>query len=533
MGKSKYLLVLPMALTMLTACGNSEVNYKKADLNAAKEIAENYSTAITNSKASDVVVSGRINKFTVDGDLTWWHYTEANEGKIIVGEDAIESAYQAKVKREGILGLLMMIPNFSVKDSHVFVDPHDITTFTMPSSLLSLGKSLITGKTKMKDTAIITLANLPKFPMNPRLLRAIGGLNKLPEELTEEEWNKVEDSPWTKADVSYFTSGSRLKVTITTQDVKTFIDEVSDRYSEEHISNVHDSEKKYPGSFTITTNEIGYVDSLSVNFKLENIDEKQENEFLYLSVKGNVEVDLALNFKQTISDPITIKYQLSAYRKPEEGETPDVIYKVGGASGIPLKYDEEKSKPLTTDLSTFSDYLTFDWYSNTKSLYPEQQGGNVPLVLTNVYDDPIFCYNYWNAQQKNIAFSNESYDVLAIPKYTIDETTGKANPVCQVLGGAFHEYGTPSRVRSMVTTSVDGRVISTDGGLFSGSSKILDAAGDAVHNAQFGGMDVGQPIIIKNEDKEIRVPIDEIFINSNFLGAKGSEYIINIPIGIM
>lgn len=529
----KCLLALPVAIVALAACGNGEANFKEVDIAAAKEVVETYATTITNSKASNIIVSGHVNKITLDGDATFWRYDTNGGGTR--KNNLSNDAYGASNAKSFVSGLLAMIPNFSVKDSHVSVDPHDIASFTMPGSLLSLGQSLLGEAVNIKKNAVLVLANLPKFPMNTRLLRMIDGLKKLPEERTEEEWAKIEDESWTKANVSYFTSGSRLKVTLSTDDLEAFFDEVDERYFDNKPSG-RQSEKKYPGSFTITTNEIGYVDSLSMNFKLENIDEEQEKQdVMYYSIKGNVDIDIALTFKQAISDPITIKYQLSVYRQPGEDEVPDTEFITGGPKPIPLIYDKDKSKPLTTDLSTFSDYLTFDWFSNTDLLNPLAEGKDATRVLTKIYDDPIFCYNYWNTKEKNVAFSNESYDVLAIPKYTVDKTTSEVKPACYVLGGDFHDYGKSSKVRSMLTISADGRVISTNGGLYDNYYKVLNAAGDATHNFNFNTLQPAkggyQPIVIKGEnDSEIIVPMDEIFINSNFLSAKDSEYIVNIPI---
>lgn len=512
----KYFLALPLALTGLVSCNKG---FSKSDFKTAKSITENYAKSIKNSKATGIVVGGHVNKITIDGDATWWSYSpldpdEPEEGKMKLG------AARREEKNPLSNSLISMIPNFSVKDSEIKVDSQDIASFAMPSSLMSFTNSAVSESTA--TVAFSVLANLPKFPMNRNLLRAINGMEKLPESIkSHEDWDAIDDKPWETAKVKYYTNKGRLKIAVEAEDMKAFMNELDERYFPEESKlgfNEDPSDKKYPGGFTITTSKVGYIDSMSIKLKYDDLKfHKEESDYLYVDLDANFELDVALKFEQIISDPVTLKYQLSVYHETEEDEYPDFEYPVDGTNPIPLTYDKEKSKGLTTSLEDFEEYLKFDWFSNTtnkKIEKEEEEQETDERVIEEHYDDPIFGFNYWNDNAKNIAFTNEAYDVLAYPVLESSE------PVCTILGGGLHEFGEEADVVSHVTSSADGRVISTSNGLLRNGLKVLDAAGDAIRKVYF------------DKTFEEYSLADEIFINSNMLESKKTTYIVDIAIAI-
>lgn len=492
----KYLLVLPFAITALASCNKG--NFSPTSYEKAVSVADNYVTSIKNSKASSLTVSGHINKINVKGDMTWWSYeadpipNDPEPLKPTVKTDGISNL--AKVQKEKINTLWSLIPNFSVKNAEIKVDEQDLISTTIPGSIANL-----TSMFDSQEMSMVVLGSLPKFPMNHNLLKVLYGIDGL--KMKEDggvDWDNIIATKWDKATVSFYQAGGRLKVTIDTDDIESFVDEIEQRIgSNTRITN--DEPKKYPASFYLTTNEIGYIDSLGIKFSVKDVEgELKRGDAYYMYVKGDLEVDLSLTFAQKIAKPITIKYQLCEYRHLSETETPDIVY-----CDTPLKLD--KVSDLTTSLDDFKEKVTFDWFSNI-------QGSK----LTKVYDDPIFGFNYWKDGAKNVAFTDEAYDALVVPTYNTT-TGGGLEPKCTVLG-AFKK----NDVKSLVTTSINGRVISDENGFKSADDKILATAADTLDKVSYTTPD-------KKASGELIV--DEIFINSNLICANDSEYIISVAIG--
>lgn len=470
----KYLLVLPFATAALASCGGTR--FSATDYNNAVKIADNYATSIKNSKASSIEVGGHINSIKVKGDATWWSYKPQEE-------NPLESS------------LISLIPNFDIKDGEINVDSQDIVTVSLPSSLVALATSAV------EMDALSIISNLPKFPMNHNLVKVLYGIKKL--KMTEDgiDWDNTAAESWKKAKVGFYSGNGRLKVTIDTDDIMSFIQEVQTAFGGGKVSN-EEPVKKYPASFSLTTNSIGYIDSLGIKFSIEGAEGTWKNSDIYYAhIKGDVAVDLELKFAQKISAPITIKYQLTPYTVAPEGKPYDLTYR-----GTNLVRDAANVIGPTTSLSSLKKYVTFDWYSN----YDRRSG-----ILKEIYDDPIFNFNYWKDNEENIAFADESYEVLAIPKCTTTKTSFKQDYM--ILGADIYSYYQDD---SFVTTSIDGRVISNASGFKSESTKILEAASDVI-----------QQFCIKDDSgNKHLVEMDEIFINSNMLQDSGSEYIVNIAV---
>lgn len=492
----KYFLALPLALSAVTACGGS--NYKETSYEDAIKVADNYAESIKANKASSIEVGGQIDKIDIKGDATWWSYESQEES----------------ITKETLLSL---IPNFSFTDGELNIGKQELVSCSIPSSLVSLANILASGADNMSTMVFLIGSSLPKFPMNSRLLLLLNGYkefvykDKEDQSIMNVDWDKMEPLKWEKADVKYFTAGGKLKITIDTADIDAFFDEIRSRSKQpkpHEALNDEPEKQKNSGSFSITTNNIGYIDSLSVNCKIENLDEELDNSNIYyLKIKGDLEMNFTLNFKQKISSPITLKYQLTEYRIAGATESPDCTYYYGdGKEATPIGLKFDKVSDITTDLDKFKDKVTFDWFSNYSS------GGSIKKYA---YDDPIFSINYWD-RAKNIAFSDESYDVYAIPTYKTT-TEGKV-PNYSILGGIEHGFSEPSKTVSYVTTSIDGRVISSSAGLLGGALKVLDSAADALKS------------VCLDEKEGIYMPSDEIFINSTMLNTNNSEYIINIAI---
>lgn len=493
MRKYKYLLVLPFAIAALTACGNAADNFTEIGYDDAASIADNYAVTIKSNKASSIIVGGHVNKIDFTGDMTWW------------SAKAIEGAPMSKT-------LLGLIPNFSVTDSKISVDSEDIVSTTLPGSLVSVAESMLPEALNMKSVAILTVANLPKFPMNHNLLKALTGIKelKLIDPLTKEilgniDWDNIElkDKGWEHAVVKYFKSGSRLKVTLTTDDIESLMGEIK------HVINPEapvdpEPEKKYGASFSITTNKIGYIDSFGIKLKVDNIDiEESSMDNYYMRVKGNLDMDVALTFNQTISAPINVKYQLIAYHETKEGEQVDATYGPGGA----YQLTKEKVIEPTADLKDLKDYVTFDWYSNIETK-------ETTKTLKSVYDDVIFNFNYWKDNDKNVAFTNDSYDVVAIPA-----------DKCVILGAHQREFGQSQEFKSLISTSRDGRLISTEYGLVNKFGKLIESAGDVVL----------ENVIMPAKEGEAPklASLGEIYINSNMIDNNSREFIVNIAVGVL
>ena len=487
----KYLLALPFALTSLVACGNS---YSKISYDSAVKVANSYLPSIKNHKASAISISGHVNSIKIKGDCTFWSYSKPLED-IEGGED-----------------LLTLIPNFDIKNGEIVVDQQEIATTSIPASILSMADTATTklyagGEKKpvvVKKSVYSFLVNLPKFPMNRNIIKALYGFEELKRTTDGEiDWDKTVAKSWDEAEVTFAKNGNGgLKITIDTDDIMTFFTEVMTATSGGKVNaDPEPAEKKYPLTATITTNSIGYVDSLSVKTKIEKAEYKYDEkpDIYYFALNGDLKADFSLRFKQSFSKPMSIKYQLSYYEDVDEekSEIPEIVW-----GPRKLKLNKTKSIGLTTNLDDFKNYLTFDWYKNLAG-----------EMLGESYDDPYFYFNYWDTGY-NIAFTNMNYDVLAIPTY--NKTTMLPN--CEILGAAGRKRSNAYEVigKSYVTTSIDGRIISTDEGLPSGSQKLLEAAGDRFCR-------------ITNEDG-VSLSADEIFVNSNMLNSSSAECIINIAV---
>lgn len=519
----KCLLALPLLVTSLTACGGKE-EFTESDYAKVNAIVDNYATSVQNSKAAGIAVSGRINKINIKGDATWWSYAEQEQEDdpepvkpVPAGNDvAVQS--KGKQMKGDVLGFLSMIPNFSIKNGEINIDPQDIATFSLPASLTSVAETYFKALAKKEglSTALtVVLANLPKFPMNTNLLKAVNGIKeiKFNKETELIDWDNLEYQKWDYGTVSYFTSGARVKVTIETDDIETFMWEIGDRFSRkgEHDPKP-EPEKKYPASFSVTTNKIGYIDSLSINLKLENEKfEQADSSLYYIYLNGDIDIDLALTFKQTISDPITVKYQVTAYREKKDDE--DKVDAVYGSEEKLMPLIRDKIVDPTTNLSELKDYVTFDWYSNI-----ETNDSGMPISLKKIYDDPIFCRDYWKGNEKNVAFLNQAYDVVVLPSLTQDSTTKVYKPNYQILGAI-------KLITSLNSISVDGRVISDKNALSNkpGDKLLVSAADRLMGDVTIYGED-GKPMVVENAF------LDEIFINSNVLESRTSECIINISV---
>lgn len=489
----KCLLALPFALTSLVACGNS---YSKISYEAAVKVANSYLPSIKNHKASAISISGHVNSIKINGDCTFWSYSKPLED-IEGGED-----------------LLTLIPNFDIKNGEIVVDQQEIATTSIPASILSMADTATTKlyasvekkSVVVKKSVYSFLVNLPKFPMNRNIIKALNGFEELKRTTDGEiDWDKTEPTGWEEAEVTFAKNGNGgLKITIDTEDMVAFFAEVMTATVDGKVNaDPEPAEKKYPLTATITTNSIGYIDSLSVKTNIEEAEYEyaEQPDIYYFALNGDLTADFTLRFKQSFSKPMSIKYQLSYYEDVDEekGEIPEIVW-----GPRKLKLNKTKSIGLTTNLDDFKNYLTFDWYKNL-----EKEGGE----LGESYDDPYFNFNYWDTGY-NIAFTNMNYDVLAIPVY--DKTAKK--PKCEILGArGSKKNNAPLFInKSYVTTSIDGKIISTDEGLPSGSQKLLEAAGDRFCR-------------IVNEDGDF-LQADEIFVNSNMLNSSSAECIINIAV---
>lgn len=493
MKKSKYLLVLPLALTTLAACNSGE-RFAKSNYDNACKIAENYVESIKANKAATIEVGGHINKLSVNGDMTWW------------------SASYEKTKELGIAKtLLSLIPNFSIEDSELTINSQDIAKFSIPGSLMDVVETL-SGLKNKSSIRYVLLDNLPKFPMNTKMLQLINGFKMVPPESEaniEIPWEHMEDDPWDRADVNFYTSNGRLKITLETDDIKGFGDEIEARLQGKDPQPVPPERTTYPASFSLTTNNVGYIDSVSAKLKIEGIDEelKSKDELFYLYINGDIELDLTLNFKQTFADQVSLKYQLVEYEEAEEGS----YYVEYGDMKLKCK----KVHDITSDIDSLKDYVTFDWYTN--------YNGNSREMVEN-YDDPIFNINYWHDEDcaKNTAFTAESYDVMIFPAY---DTTGEKPVQKYQILGAVHTWTEEGTVvtPSLNSTSKNGRIISNNQGIYNGLLKALESAADIV-----------VPSVILEKDESdiptVEVDADELYINPNMLKADGSEYIVSIAV---
>lgn len=495
MNKSKYLLALPLLMGTLVGCGNKGTNFTETTYEDAKKIADNYKESIKNSKASTITIGGHINKIAIKGDATWWSFDTPEGGGIKPT-------------------LISLIPNFSFEDGEINIDPQDMVSTTLPGSLVSVFDTFISSAKLSMKTALI-VSDLPRFPMNHNLIRAIHGIKEIKVKDDYVDWDNIEDLEWKNAEIKYYTGDGRLKIDVATQDINSFMDEINLRLNPGYIPGPV-GEKKYPATFSVTTNKIGYIDSLGIKFKVENIDletPEETSEMFYAHIKGDIELDLALTFKQNISDPMSIKYQLTPYHiyDPEKDTTVDAEY--GPEDGDKYKLTLEKDNIIepTADLDDLKEYVTFDWRSNV-----ELDNDTGTYSLKDRYDDPIFNQKYWKDNAKNIALTNESYDVVVLPTY--DKDTKK--PKYQILGATFDV--SKMRMNSLLTTSIDGRTVSINTGWKKPEEKLLISAAD----------EMIQDVEVYGEDGKIAnvLNLDEIFINVDMLGSKQSEYIVNIPV---
>lgn len=514
----KYFLALPLLFSTLVGCGSKD-NFSVISYEKAKEIADNYVDSIKSNKASSITVGGHVNSITVKGDATWWSFKEPTlitpEKRPDAKVTGASSGEVAKKKYSGN-NLLSMIPNFSITDSELKVDPHDIVSTTLPGSLMSVVEDVM--KTSNVAKGFMILANLPKFPMNHNLLKFVTGYTYEGKEPKDKDgntdWDKIEQKDWDEAEVKCYTANGRLKVSVETKDFEAFYNGIKKRFNPDFKPEPH-GDKTYPASFYITTNKIGYVDSLGVNFEVADIDIEEENaDRYYLKLKGNLEMDLALTFKQDISRPVTIKYQVTPYHVTDftKGEKVDAEYNYGKEGKIPLTKEEIVGPD--TDLTKFEKYVKFDWLSNI-----ENDRDKSYKALKNIYDDPIFNFNYWKDNPKNIAFLDEVYDIVVIPAYSVKD--GEYTQKYQILGA-----NKGKSALSLLTTSVDGRVVSTNRGIKDETDKLLEAAGDGIIEEVCVELDpeTRQPILASKLD------LTEIYINANMFTSKDSEYIVNIPV---
>lgn len=498
MRKSKYLLALPLLMGTLVGCGNKGTNFTETNYEDAKKIADNYKESIKNSKASTITIGGHINKIAIKGDATWWSFDGPEGGK-------------------GIMPMLIsLIPNFSFQDGEINIDPQDMVSTTLPGSLVSVFDTITSDMSSESKTMLIA-SDLPRFPMNHNLVKAINGIKeiKLKDETTI-DWDSIEDLEWKNAEVKYYKGDGRLKIDVVTPDINSFMDEINSRLNPGYIPGPPE-EKKYAGTFSVTTNKIGYIDSLGIKFKVENIDletDEETSEMYYAHIKGDIELDFALTFKQNISDPMSIKYQLSPYHiyDSETDKTIDAEYGPENGKKLQLTLERDNVIGPTADLDDLKEYVTFDWYSNIEV---DKKEGKT-YSLKDKFDDPIFNQNYWKDNARNIALTNESYDVVVLPSY--DKTT--KDPKYQVLGAGVDEM--KMQVNSLLTTSIDGRIVSVNTGWKKTEEKILISAGD----------EIMEDVAVYGEDGKVvaNLNLDEIFINVDMLGSKQSEYIVNIPV---
>lgn len=494
----KYLLALPLALTSLVACGgSSKENFTSIDYAKAGEIADSYATSISNSKAASITVSGDVNKVKVKGDITWWSYHSEKDPE----------------KEEQTKSILEMIPNFSLKNSEINVDPQSIASFEIPGSLMSVADTMIG---IMADDAMFALLdNLPKFPMNSRMLQLVHGFEFTEESFDEDQnivWEKLGQKDWVNATDSYYTSNGRLKVVLEFKDTFDFINEVKERVMGEQ--EYEPSKIKLPGSIAITTNKVGYIDSFSINCSVKDVDKEFAKGSMYsLYLKGDAEIDVSLRFKQTYAKPVTIKYQLVPYHmttaeEAEKGHI-DATYLIAEDTNINLTKDPNKIIDPTTSLDAFKDYFTVDWYKNVAD-----------GKLTVKHDIPFFNLDYWYGKDsaRNVAYTDDSYDVVVMPTYN---DSGDAKYT--ILGAKMGSNESQKEIviqPSKVYTSIDGRVISTDQGMKRDVAKSLLSAADVITS-----------VTIEKEDAaDIELLADEIFVNSTMFNDAKSECVVTIPV---
>ena len=522
----KALYLVPFAVLPIIGC-NKSAEVVEVSLDEATKLADNYQTSISNKKASNIIVGGHINKFNISGDMTWWSYErEVSEG----GDSEEASSLGSKLSKSSGLNfesLCSYIPNFSFKNGELSIDEQDIGKFTIPGSLLNiydLTRSISTSTTD--DKIFTTLFNLPKFPMSPRLLKILGGVEEIVYKKDSEgyktneiDWDNCKAKTWDYCTVKYTNDNGKLGFECFGEDLEKFVEGIDKRLdkSDPETNNSSNEEKLDPVPFTLSikTNETGFIDSIGINVKGNNINvTEEEGELYYFSLQGNAEIDLKLNFTQEKASPLTIKYQVVEYEilKAEEEYQADAVY-----GDTYLK--KSKTSDLATDLSTFKDYFTVDWYRNvSQSKYGD-------LKLNTKYDDPLFNYNYWGDRAKNIAFDDEIYDVLIVPKYevTTDPDSGvkTIEPKYRILGFDDESYSNKLvESKSLFSASHNGKVISIDYGFSIAGEKLLLSSADKV-----------KKINIEDNGANAELMCDEIFINSNMLtSSEDNEYIISIPV---
>lgn len=475
--KKGLLFIIPLSLTSLLSCGQKE---SKITFEDAVNQAEEYKKLVVDNKAKDVHVSGVVNSFDIDGDLKF---------------------YMQPINMKDL-----EIPeiNLDLKDSKFSVAKQKLAEMDIPISLIQqyLPQTLLDDS----PVAATILKTLPSIPLSKNILYVLDGF-KL--DMSGDSF-KFEHDPYKTIETIYTKVGNKLKVTLSTEDTIKSIFEIVSRVTQ-NIE--YEKVAKFPGSLSLTFNELGYVEELALSLKtLERlkVSEKEDDGTFTIDTDVNINIDFSLHIDRTYYKTVIVNFHAVEYEYSKDKN----------------KIVKKSEIDTSSNLDNFKSLFTVQWYSDGTT-------EDNPLLA---YDDPIAQTNYWSDRAPNIAFETDNYRVLVVPNHTVEKSTGekpqyKFTPKYKILGACSNDSSILPENPCAISDSLSS--ISYNGLLISESNhEVLHETGVEVpfiKNVDSKKIDY-TPEGATEATKIEAYGVADTYIPAKYIKDKNGQYVINIAV---